>query len=152
MKIWKWSLALKRQEILLMPKGAKLLAVQTQRNMPHLWALVDENLELEPRAFATYETGDPLPENKPGKYVGTYQLENGQLVFHFFELEQSMSDQQTWIGIDQEHAVLLGLLTDCAAVLRTIDPDDSDEAERLADLLDAIDRAQAPSRHQGALL
>lgn len=63
-----------------------------------------------------------------------------------------MSDQQTWIGIDQEHAVLLGLLTDCAAVLRTIDPDDSDEAERLADLLDAIDRAQAPSRHQGALL
>lgn len=41
---------------------------------------------------------------------------------------------------------------DCAAVLRTIDPDDSDEAEKLADLLGAIDRAQAPSRHQGALL
>lgn len=48
--------------------------------------------------------------------------------------------------------VLLGLLTGCAAVLRTIDPDDSDEAEKLADLLAAIDRAQAPSRHQGALL
>lgn len=48
--------------------------------------------------------------------------------------------------------VLLGLLTDCAAVLRTIDPDDSDEAEKLAALLGAIDRAQAPSRHQGELL
>lgn len=51
-----------------------------------------------------------------------------------------------------ERAVLLGLLTDCAAVMRTIDPDDSDEAEKLADLLGAIDRAQAPSRHKGALL
>lgn len=54
--------------------------------------------------------------------------------------------------IDGEHAVLLGLLTDCAAVLRTIDPDDSEEAEKLADLLGSIDKAQAPSRHQGALL
>lgn len=54
--------------------------------------------------------------------------------------------------IDAEHAVLLCLLTDCAAVLRTIDPDDSDEAEKLADLLSAIDRAIEPSRHQGALL
>lgn len=51
-----------------------------------------------------------------------------------------------------ERAVLLGLLTDCAAVLRTIDPDDSDEAEKLTDLLGAIDRAIEPSRHQGALL
>lgn len=51
-----------------------------------------------------------------------------------------------------ENAVLLGLLTDCAAVLRTIDPDDSDEAENLADLLGAIDGAIEPSRHKGALL
>ncbi len=51
-----------------------------------------------------------------------------------------------------ESAVLLGLLTDCAAVLRTIDGEDTDEAEKLRDLLSAIDRAQAPSRHQGALL
>ena len=54
--------------------------------------------------------------------------------------------------IDGERAVLLGLLADCAAVLRTVDPDDSDEAEKLADLLGAIDRAQAQSRRQGALL
>lgn len=51
-----------------------------------------------------------------------------------------------------ESAVLLGLLTDCAAVLRTIDGEDTDEAEKLRDLLSAIDRAQAPHRHKGALL
>ena len=59
---------------------------------------------------------------------------------------------QAVTALEGERAVLLGLLTDCAAVLRKIDPDDSDEAEKLAVLLSAIDRAQAPSRHQGALL
>ena len=61
-------------------------------------------------------------------------------------------DVKAVTALEGERAVLLGLLTDCAAVLRKIDPDDSDEAEKLAVLLSAIDRAQAPSRHQGALL
>jgi len=51
-----------------------------------------------------------------------------------------------------ENAVLLGLLTDCAAVLRTIEADDTDEAEKLRHLLAAIDRAHDPQRHKGALL
>jgi len=51
-----------------------------------------------------------------------------------------------------ENAVLLGLLSDCTAVLRTIEGEDSDEAEKLRDLLTSIDRAHAPHRHQGALL
>lgn len=54
--------------------------------------------------------------------------------------------------IDGELAVLLGLLTDCAAVLRTIDADDTSESEMMADLLKAIDRALEPSRHKGDLL
>jgi hypothetical protein len=71
-----------------------------------------------------------------------------------FKLTGPECDTVDKIGrrVEGEHAVLLGLLTDCAAVLRTIDPDDSDEADKLADLLIAIDRAQAPSRHKGALL
>ena len=51
-----------------------------------------------------------------------------------------------------ENAVLLGLLADCAAVLRTIEGEDIDEAEKLRDLLGAIDSAQEPRRHKGALL
>lgn len=51
-----------------------------------------------------------------------------------------------------ENAVLLGLLTDCAAIIKTIEGEDSDEAEKLNDLLSAIDRAIDPSRHKGALL
>jgi hypothetical protein len=45
-----------------------------------------------------------------------------------------------------ENAVLLGLLADCAAVIRTIEGEDSDEAEKLRDLLTAIDKAQDPHR------
>lgn len=56
------------------------------------------------------------------------------------------------LELDGINAVLLGLLTDCASVLRTIDTDDSDESEKLDELLGAIDRAVAPSRYQGALL
>ena len=42
-----------------------------------------------------------------------------------------------------ENAMLLGLLMDCNAVLRTIEADDSDEAEKLADLRSAIDTLAA---------
>lgn len=50
-----------------------------------------------------------------------------------------------------ENAVLLGLLTDCAAVIRTIDAD-GDEGEELRELLRAIDGVQEPNRHKGSLL
>ncbi len=51
-----------------------------------------------------------------------------------------------------ENAVLLGLLTDCNAVLRTIEGEDCDEAEKLNRLRSAIDRAHEPHRNKGALL
>lgn len=51
-----------------------------------------------------------------------------------------------------ENAVLLGLLGDAAGVIRSIDPEDGDEAEQLREMLEAIDRAQDPHRHEGALL
>lgn len=40
-----------------------------------------------------------------------------------------------------EARVLRALLSDCVAVIRTIEADDSDETERLLDLLGRIDRA-----------
>jgi len=57
-----------------------------------------------------------------------------------------------WLALAGENAVLIGLLTDCAAVIKTIEGEDSDEAEKLRDLLAAIDRAIDPSRHKVALL
>jgi len=51
-----------------------------------------------------------------------------------------------------ENTVLRNLLGECAAVLATLDEDDSDEAEKLADLLVAIDVALLATETEGALL
>lgn len=60
MKIYKYTLAVTDLQTLLLPEGAKVLAVQTQHRLPQLWALVDENATTtQVRRFATYGTGNP---------------------------------------------------------------------------------------------
>ena len=86
MRIWKWTLDVIDLQYVQMPRGAKVLSVQMQGGAPQLWALVDEKETQEPRAFTTYGTGHPLPEVLDyGRFVGTYQVHNGELVFHVFE-------------------------------------------------------------------
>ena len=88
MRIWKWTLQVTDTQSLPMPAGAKVLGVQPQGDFPlrpQLWALVDEKAPVADRTFATYGTGNPMPDGDPGKYVGTYQMHGGALVFHVFE-------------------------------------------------------------------
>ena len=85
MRIWKWTLTVTDMQSLPIPEGAKLLAVQMQGDVPQLWALVDEKARIVHRKFATYGTGNPMPDGDPGQYVGTYQICGGALVFHVFE-------------------------------------------------------------------
>ncbi len=54
-----------------------------------LWAMVDEKAGITLRTFATYGTGNPMPDGNPGEYVGTYQINRGALVFHVFELHSA---------------------------------------------------------------
>lgn len=85
--IWKFELAKTDLQVFEMPVGAKILAVQSQGgNSPCIWALVDTDAVKEQRSFTTYGTGHPFNENYKQEYLGTYQLMNGSLVFHVFEL------------------------------------------------------------------
>lgn len=84
MRIWKFELAVTDQQTLMMPEGAKLLSVQMQGDACCLWALCDEEMAPEPRHIAIYGTGNPLPD-QPGKYIATFQMHGGALVFHAFE-------------------------------------------------------------------
>jgi hypothetical protein len=86
MRIWKWTLVTTDRQALQMPKGAQILSVQVQGENAQLWALCDENAPRETRQFAIHGTGNPMPDGDPGSYVGTYQLYEGKLVFHVFEL------------------------------------------------------------------
>jgi hypothetical protein len=70
-----------------MPQDAKILCVQTQNDMPCIWAIVNEEAEpRENRLFHIYGTGHEIKNLENKKYVGTYQLQGGVLVFHVFEI------------------------------------------------------------------
>ncbi len=70
-----------------MPIGAKILTVQTQNDIPCLWALVDPQAETEGRNIEIFGTGHPVLSDlgTAREYIGTFQMHNGTLVFHVFE-------------------------------------------------------------------
>jgi len=88
--IFKYPVPIEDHFILELPKNAKILAVQIQRGAPQLWAMVDSETEKEARHFRLSETGHPLGEDylRIINYIGTFQMENGALVFHLFEIKK----------------------------------------------------------------
>ncbi len=84
MRIWKFPLELTDRQELLMPAGAKILDIQVQRGVPQLWALCNPDAEKEMRTIVIYGTGHLVPDEY-GKYIATFQVSNGALVFHAFE-------------------------------------------------------------------
>lgn len=83
--IWKFPIDPTTSEKFAMPAGANILCVQVQHGMPCVWALVPD-IDAKPtvRTIRTYGTGHPH-EAISGRYIGTYQLDGGALVFHVFE-------------------------------------------------------------------
>lgn len=87
--IWKWPLGTPAYPVqdrfcLVMPRNAMILCIQMQGELPCLWAIVDDEQPKEERTFRTYGTGHNI--TKSGlKYLGTYQIMEGSLVFHLFE-------------------------------------------------------------------
>lgn len=86
--IWKFPLQTTDQQSLEMPESAEILSVQVQGETPCLWALVDPQAIRLTRVFETFGTGHPVPVDAGHirrKFIGTYQLLSGALVFHVFE-------------------------------------------------------------------
>lgn len=68
-----------------LPVGAQVLTVQVQMDKPFIWALVSKDtVRTEMRQFRLIGTGHPI-EDDAKRYVGTFQLHGGDLVFHLFE-------------------------------------------------------------------
>ena len=84
--IWKFPLSLETKQVLLMPKGAEILSVQTQNDIICIWAEVEPLAKKEERTFEIFGTGFSLPElnlEEDRRHLGTCQT--GQLVFHVYE-------------------------------------------------------------------
>lgn len=89
--IWKFPIHTTDAFELEMPRGATLLAVQTQVGDPQLWALVNPDAPRFTRAFRVFGTGHEHSDESFGAYVGTYQLLHGGLVFHVFDMGEVLS-------------------------------------------------------------
>lgn len=86
MKIWKYEVgsSVITDEVigLAIPKDARILYVDSQREIPCIWAMVDPSTETETRFFYIAATGETVPK---GKYIGTFFQQDGAYVWHLFE-------------------------------------------------------------------
>ena len=82
--IWKFPLRVDDEQMISMPDGAALLYVQTQGEVPCLWAVVDSEAPRVDRRILMRGTGHPLQGNE-GRSLGGFQLWGGKLVYHAFE-------------------------------------------------------------------
>lgn len=86
--IWKYKLEVNDDQQISMPKDAKILTVQSQNEMPCLWALVNPyETEEELRYIEMYGTGSSVECNAgtEREYISTFQMMGGEIVFHVFE-------------------------------------------------------------------
>lgn len=85
--IWKFELETTDRQKIKMPKGARIITVQTQNEAPCLWAVVNCNYEMEDRIIEIVGTGHNINSTPDSDliYLGTYQLRKGSLVFYVFE-------------------------------------------------------------------
>jgi len=83
--MWKFPLALGDVVTLEMPMGAEPLYVAMQGGVPCLWARVNPMLPKEMRRFRFAGTGHTLHDDV-GRYIGSWQMADGALVFHLFEM------------------------------------------------------------------
>ncbi len=86
MKIFKYTVPVSDDDTVMMPQGADVLSVQTQNGVPVMWAVVDEKAKpLVPHRFYVRGTGHNMGTAIGHRFIGTFQLSGGSLVFHLFD-------------------------------------------------------------------
>lgn len=83
-RIWKFQLRVTDVQEIEIPHSSKFLSVQLQNGVPMLWALCPTGYTKVKRRIYTFGTGNPISIKDVGKFISTYQLHGGQLVWHVF--------------------------------------------------------------------
>lgn len=83
--IWKYPVPAIDAFSITMPAGAQFLAVQAQHENAQSWWLVDDDALLKRRYFRVHGTGHEVYSPGALTFLGTFQLNDGELVFHLFE-------------------------------------------------------------------
>lgn len=88
-QVWKYPIDVGENRIT-MPKGAKILTAQMQRDTPVLWAEVNvydkhEELACESRNILVTGTGHDIDRNLDLQYIATFQM--SWMVWHVYEIK-----------------------------------------------------------------
>lgn len=83
--IFKYEIPIKDYFELNLPKNARILSIQCQLGLPKIWCVVDPHVEFEIRKFTILGTGYQMGSAKM-EYIETFQINEGNLVFHLFEI------------------------------------------------------------------
>ena len=84
--IYKYPVQIENEQIIIMPRNAKLLTIQCQHNKPMLWALVDTAEPLEERRIRIAGTGHDCRHVQSGVHIATFQMTDVQLlIWHAFD-------------------------------------------------------------------
>lgn len=84
--IWKFPLAVTGVQVVSIPLPAQVLTIQPQgTDSVCLWAEVDPEGQRTDVEILIAGTGHELPERRM-RYINTFQLRGGSLVFHAFEI------------------------------------------------------------------
>ena len=83
--IWKFPLQSVAVQTIELPAGFDILTVQVQNGAPCLWAAVDPDAQKTRAQIRIIGTGHDVPTPALDRYIGTFQIDNGKLVFHVFE-------------------------------------------------------------------
>ena len=86
--IYKYTLSVKDEQTLNIPLAEgridSILCIDAQRGVPCLWAMVDTTYPATNVVVSTRGTGHSCAGIKQEMYIGTYQLQYGDIVFHVF--------------------------------------------------------------------
>tara|TARA_R110000772_G_scaffold61076_1_gene137673 strand:+ start:943 stop:1215 length:273 start_codon:yes stop_codon:yes gene_type:complete len=82
--IFKYSLDVVDSALIRAPSGAKPLCVQVQKGKPFIWMEVNPQNVMEDHYFRVVGTGNKVPDEYFGEYLGTFQQFDGDFVGHVY--------------------------------------------------------------------
>jgi hypothetical protein len=91
-RIWKFPVRVTDLQTIGMPLGAKILSIDVQKEIVCIWALCDEKAEIAKRTIRIYGTGHAIYSD-PGTFIGTFQMNGGNLVFHAFDIGEGLPNE-----------------------------------------------------------
>lgn len=102
-KIWKYPVRLEHREIVMMPKGAKVLCFTEQGGLPYIYAQVDPEQPPVVRVFRVATTGEEF-NDEILEYVDS-SVFDGWFVAHLFEVVSPGPDpiDPRWEGDYREY-------------------------------------------------